>query len=180
MATVRPNTARVKRPKIVGLPPGIIRGAIVRKTTSDSILRQMKRTAIILVLALGVITANAVQVTLQYFQAKSNGNSIVLEWKSNAESDVAVYEVERAGSDNVFRYVGSVSAKGSNQSYSFTDDEAFGKRDGNNETITRNYFTYRLKVVAVDKNVSYSNSVGVVHNVSGIKRTWGMIKEMFR
>jgi len=143
-------------------------------------LRALKKLPIILLLALCVMTAHAVQVTLQYFQAKSNGNSIVLEWKSNAESDIMAYEVERAGSDNVFRYVGTVSAKGSNQPYSFTDDEAFGKRDGNNETITRNYFTYRLKVVAVDKNVSYSNSVGVVHNVSGIKRTWGMIKEMFR
>ncbi|MEY3386194.1 MAG: hypothetical protein RIR53_1005 [Bacteroidota bacterium] len=140
----------------------------------------MKRVGIIFALALCVITAQAVQVTLQYFQAKSNGNSIILEWKSNAEADIATYEVERAGSDNVFRYVGSISAKGSNQAYSFTDDEAFGKRDGNNESVTRNYFTYRLKIISADKNVSYSNTVGVVHNVSGIKRTWGMIKEMFR
>lgn len=140
----------------------------------------MKRIGLILVLLLGVLTANAVQVTLQFFQAKSNGNTIILEWKSTAESDVAAYDIERAGSDNVFRYVGTVTAKGSNQSYTYTDDEAFGKRDGNNETVTRNYFTYRLKIVSSDKNTSYSNTVGVVHNVSGIKRTWGMIKEMFR
>lgn len=141
----------------------------------------MKRLSIILALLACVLTAEAVQVTLQYFQAKSNGNSIVVEWKSTVESDVAAYDVERAGADNVFRYVGSVSAKGSNQSYSYTDDEAFGKRDGTNDgSVARNYFTYRLKIVTTDKNASYSNSVGVVHNVSGIKRTWGMIKEMFR
>jgi len=130
---------------------------------------------------LGVLTAEAVQVTLQFFQAKSNGNSIVVEWKSNVETDVVSYDVERAGSDNVFRYVGTVAAKGSNQPYSYTDDEAFGKRDGSSDgSVARNYFTYRLKIVTADKNVNYSNSVGVVHNVSGIKRTWGMIKEMFR
>lgn len=126
------------------------------------------------------LTVQAVQITLQYFQAKSNGNSIVVEWKSTVEADVVAYDVERAGADNVFRYVGSVNAKGSNQSYSYTDDEAFGKRDGNDGAIAKSYFTYRLKVVTSDKNASYSNTVGVVHNVSGIKRTWGMIKEMFR
>jgi hypothetical protein len=140
----------------------------------------MKRllTALLVALSL-VVSVQAVQVTLQYFQAKSNGNSIVVEWKSATESDVAHYEVERAGADKQFRYVTTVSAKGSNQPYSFKDDEAFGKGDGE-KNITANYFTYRLKVVTQDKNASYSNTVGVVHNVSGIKRTWGMIKEMFR
>lgn len=140
----------------------------------------MKRLFISLAMLLCVLTVQAVQITLQYFQAKSNGNSIVVEWKSTVEADVVAYDVERAGADNVFRYVGSVSAKGSNQSYSYTDDEAFGKRDGNDGAVAKNYFTYRLKVVTSDKNASYSNTVGVVHNVSGIKRTWGMIKEMFR
>lgn len=140
----------------------------------------MKRivTALLMSLALAA-SAQAVQVTLQYFQAKSNGNSIVVEWKSANESDVAHYEVERAGADKQFRYVATIPAKGSNQSYAFKDDEAFGKGD-TEKNITANYFTYRLKVVAQDKNASYSNTVGVVHNVSGIKRTWGMIKEMFR
>lgn len=140
----------------------------------------MKRLTLIIAMLACVLTAQAVQITLQYFQAKSNGNSIVVEWKSTVEADVVAYDVERAGADNVFRYVGSVSAKGSNQSYSYNDDEAFGKRDGNDGSVAKNYFTYRLKVVTSDKNASYSNTVGVVHNVSGIKRTWGMIKEMFR
>lgn len=140
----------------------------------------MKRLTLILAIVACVLSAQAVQITLQYFQAKSNGSAIVVEWKSTVEADVVAYDVERAGADNVFRYVGSVSAKGSNQSYSYTDEEAFGKRDGNDGTVAKNYFTYRLKVVTSDKNASYTNTVGVVHNVSGIKRTWGMIKEMFR
>jgi hypothetical protein len=140
----------------------------------------MKRTLTVLVAALALFaSAQAVQVTLQYFQAKSNGNSIVVEWKSSSEADVAQYEIERAGADKQFRFVATVAAKGSNQSYSFKDDEAFGKGDAD-KNIAANYFTYRLKVVTQDKNASYSNTVGVVHNVSGIKRTWGMIKEMFR
>ncbi|MEY2720311.1 MAG: hypothetical protein RLZZ273_1677 [Bacteroidota bacterium] len=140
----------------------------------------MNRLIIICAILLATVAgAQAVQFTLQFFQAKSNGNSIVVEWKSASESDVAHYEIERAGADKQFRYVATVTAKGSNQSYSYKDDEAFGKGESD-KNITANYFTYRLKVVNQDKNTSYSNSVGVVHNVSGIKRTWGMIKEMFR
>jgi len=103
----------------------------------------------------------------------------VVEWKSANESDVAQYEIERAGADKQYRYVATIQAKGSNQSYSYNDTEAFGKAESD-KNITANYFTYRLKVVTRDKNASYSNTIGVAHNVSGIKRTWGMIKEMFR
>jgi hypothetical protein len=41
-------------------------------------------------------------------------------------------------------------------------------------------YSYRIKVIAFDNSVSYSNIVSVSHSVSGIRRTWGMIKEMFR
>ncbi|MBN9398948.1 MAG: hypothetical protein J0I17_02110 ['Candidatus Kapabacteria' thiocyanatum] len=141
----------------------------------------MRRLSIIAaVLLVAATTAWAVQVSLQYFQARSNGSSIVVEWKSATENDVTQYDVERAGEDQVFRYVSTVTAKGSNQTYQYVDDEAFGKRDGNGTTIAKNYFTYRLKMVHGDRSVAYSNSTGVTHNVSGIKRTWGMIKEMFR
>jgi hypothetical protein len=140
----------------------------------------IRRLAILAVLVCTTVVAYGVQVTLQYFNAKSNGTSISLEWKSTAESNLLQYEIERAGEDNQFRYVATLQARGSNTVYSYRDDEAFGKGDGNDGSVARNYFTYRLKMVTPDRSASYSNSIGVTHNVSGIKRTWGMIKEMFR
>jgi hypothetical protein len=140
----------------------------------------IRRLAILAVLVCTTVVAYGVQVTLQYFNAKSNGTSISLEWKSTAESNLVQYEIERAGEDNQFRYVATLQARGSNTVYSYRDDEAFGKGDGNDGSVARNYFTYRLKMVTPDRSASYSNSIGVTHNVSGIKRTWGMIKEMFR
>lgn len=141
----------------------------------------MSRRIIILALfAAATVVAYGVQVSLQYFNAKSNGTSISLEWKSTAESNLMQYEIERAGEDNQFRYVATVQARGSNSVYTYRDDEAFGKGDGNDGSVARNYFTYRLKMVTPERSASYSNSIGVTHNVSGIKRTWGMIKEMFR
>lgn len=141
----------------------------------------MTRRIIILALfAAATVVAYGVQVSLQYFNAKSNGTSISLEWKSTTESNLMQYEVERAGEDNQFRYVATVQSRGSNSVYTYRDDEAFGKGDGNDGSVARNYFTYRLKLVTPDRSASYSNTIGVTHNVSGIKRTWGMIKEMFR
>lgn len=141
----------------------------------------MTRRIIILALfAAATVVAYGVQVSLQYFNAKSNGTSISLEWKSTAESNLMQYEIERAGDDNQFRYVATVQARGSNTVYTYRDDEAFGKGDGNDGSVARNYFTYRLKMVTPERSASYSNTIGVTHNVSGIKRTWGMIKEMFR
>ncbi|RPI67292.1 MAG: hypothetical protein EHM43_08900 [Ignavibacteriae bacterium] len=140
----------------------------------------MKRLALIAsVLFVAVVTALAVDATVDYLRARSNGTSVVLEWRSSDEANLAQYEVERAGDDQIFRYVASVNAKGSNQTYSYTDDEAFNKPDGN-PNVSATYFTYRLKMVHADQRTSYSTSAGVSHNVSSIKRTWGMIKEMFR
>ena len=66
----------------------------------------MRKIAIITcLLAVTVATGYAVQVTLQYFQAKSNGTSVSIEWKSGMEPEGLQYEVERAGEDNQFRYV---------------------------------------------------------------------------
>lgn len=139
----------------------------------------MKKASILIVLVIASISAFAVQATLQFFTARSSGNSVIIDWKSGSETEVAYYEVERAGEDQIFRYVSTVPAKGANYTYSYSDNEAFGK--GDQEKVSQKYyFTYRLKIVAADKSFSYSNSSGVSHNVSSIKRTWGMIKEMFR
>jgi len=141
----------------------------------------MRNVGIIVLLVLTLVsTAVAVQTTLQYFSARSSGTTISVEWRANAEDNVIQYEIERAGDDQVFRFVASVPAKGSNQAYSYVDNEAFGKQEGANGSIAKTYFTYRLKIVNADKTSSYSNSTGVSHSVSSIKRTWGMIKEMFR
>jgi hypothetical protein len=138
----------------------------------------MKFVVTTVLLVLAVVGAAAVQATLQYFTARSSSNAITVEWKSNSETDVAYYEIERAADDNVFRYVATLSAKGNNYAYSYSDTEAFGKSEA--ETQQRTYFTYRLKIVSSGKNYTYSNVSSVSHNVSSIKRTWGMIKDMFR
>lgn len=116
---------------------------------------------------------------LDSFNAKSDGKNITIEWKSADESSVSRYELERTNSANNFTYLTSQDAKGSNYSYRYVDEEAFMK-DDNTGTQSKNIYTYRLKIVKKDNSISYSDNVTVTHNISGIRRTWGMIKEMFR
>jgi hypothetical protein len=40
-------------------------------------------------------------------------------------------------------------------------------------------FQYRLRINLADGEVSYSNTISVTKPASGVRRTWGMIKEMF-
>lgn len=133
---------------------------------------------IIAVSILAVVSAQAADPALQSFQARSTGKSVAVEWRSGTEGGVVKYEIERAGTDGVYRFVAAVDAKGNNQTYQFSDDEAFAKRD--DAAVAQGNLTYRLRVLREDRSVGYSNSVVVTHSVSSIKRTWGMIKEMFR
>lgn len=139
----------------------------------------MKLLAIIAAIVFTIATALAVEATVDFLRARSTGSAVILDWRSGQEGDLKHFEIERAGDDQVFRFVASVVAEGNNHSYQYTDEEAFGKGD-ENDGVAASYFTYRLKMVHTDNTITYSSTAGVSHNVSTVKRTWGMIKEMFR
>jgi hypothetical protein len=108
---------------------------------------------------------------LEQFSASSNGDDIKLEWKTGEESGVKNYVIERSqiSYDN-FTEIATVKPQGSNSFYSYTDKSAYKATDL--------IFKYRLKIVASE--VSYSKTISVSQNISGVKRTWGSIKAMFR
>lgn len=139
----------------------------------------MKIKTVILLIVIASASLIAGDILLESFYAKSDGKNITIEWKSADESNISRYELERTNSTNNFTYLTSQEAKGSHNSYRYVDEEAFMK-DDNTGTQGKNIYTYRLKIVKSDNSHSYSNIVTVTHNVSGIRRTWGMIKEMFR
>ncbi len=139
----------------------------------------MRTFSFLCALVLLVSTAYAVESLLQSFTARSTGASVTIEWRTSSDAALSSFEVERAGSDNVFRFVSTVPARGASQVHSYVDEDVFAKGDGSNE-IQNNQLQYRLKLVRPDRSYTYSNSVAVTHSVSSIKRTWGMIKEMFR
>ncbi|MFP4528396.1 MAG: hypothetical protein ACLFQX_07595 [Candidatus Kapaibacterium sp.] len=127
-------------------------------------------------------TLIAAQTVVESLTAKSEGDSIVVEWRSASESGITSFEIERAGKDNLFQHVDNVSPRGDGSHYRFVDDEVYFKdKAGPRDKIQqKTQYSYRLKVVFADNTYAYSDVVYVAHQVSSIRRTWGMIKEMFR
>jgi len=106
-------------------------------------------------------------------QATSDGIDVTIRWMTDDESGVAQFEIERRGStDGAFAVIGSADPKGSSL-YEFVDHSAFLK--------TSSVYQYRIKISFSDGRLPfYTAPLTVSHTVSGVRRTWGSIKAMFR
>ena len=120
-----------------------------------------------------IVTALYAGAFLDYFHGRSEGEDIRLEWKTGEESNLQNFSIERKTPQSSFAEITTVQPKGSNSYYTYLDKSAY---KANNSMV----FVYRLKIVDIGGQVSYSAEITVSHNVSGVKRTWGSIKAMFR
>ena len=109
---------------------------------------------------------------LEYFQGKSEGEDIRLEWKTREEVNLQHFKIERKTPQSSYVDIATIEPKGNNSYYTYLDQSAY--------KVDNMLFIYRLKIVDTNSQVSYSNEVSVSHSVSGVKRTWGSIKAMFR
>lgn len=109
---------------------------------------------------------------LEYFHGRSEGEDVRLEWKTGEEVNLQNFKIERKTLQSSFVEIATIQPKGSNSYYFYLDQSAYKSTDM--------IFIYRLKIVDTNGQTSFSNEVTVSHNVSGVKRTWGSIKAMFR
>ena len=129
----------------------------------------------ILFLTLITVSVAYAGLTFEYFTGKTNSDGILLEWKTGDESGTVKFEVERSASTpNSFIFVKLINANGSNSYYSFQDNGVGFQYNAGS------VYYYRLKCFNSNGSYSYTNSITVVHTVSGIKNTWGSIKAIFR
>lgn len=111
-------------------------------------------------------------VILKFTGSSQNGN-VVLKWEVGSESDLNHYSIERKTINGNFVELGNIKPTNSS-SYSYTDETAY---KSSNSSI----YVYRLKIVDNSNSATYSNEITVYNNgVSGIKKTWGSIKALFR
>jgi len=110
---------------------------------------------------------------ISYFHGRSNGDNIVLDWQTGQESHLKNFVIERKTPISGFVELATINSKGNNSNYTFTDDNAYKTNDA--------VYIYRLRLNEEDGNVSFSSEVTVTHGgLSGVKRTWGSIKALFR
>ncbi len=132
----------------------------------------MKKLTTVLLLIFLVISVAFAGALLDYFHAQSEADNVKLEWKTTTESNLANFIIERKTPDSDFIELATVAPKGNNSVYTYLDQAAY--------KMTNPVFVYRLKILDLDGSVSYSSTVSVSPNISGVKRTWGSIKAMFR
>ncbi len=130
----------------------------------------MKTSTIILAfLIIATVYAGAY---ISYFHVRSESDNIRLEWQTGDESNLQSFVIERKTPQSSYIEIETIQPKGSNSYYSYLDQNVYKSTDV--------IFNYRLKLVDNDGKITYSYETTVSHSISGVKRTWGSIKAMFR
>ncbi|MCU7494472.1 MAG: hypothetical protein HF314_15675 [Ignavibacteria bacterium] len=108
------------------------------------------------------------------FKASNEGDDILVEWRTTRENNLQYFAIERrSGSSGDFYEITRVIPRGSNSYYSYTDKSAYKPTDS--------FYAYRLAIYEQGGKVNYIKEYGISHStVSGVRRTWGSIKAMFR
>ncbi len=122
---------------------------------------------IILVAALPVSAQVIVDIN-----AEPDGRNAVIEWKSGSERGVVEFRVQRSFDGHSFYTICRVEPAGDNHTYRYIDNDLFKER--------LQTFYYRIEVVLSGGRTQLSRTVDVTLSFSGIHRTWGSIKAMFR
>ena len=142
------------------------------KVVTKEYILGMKKVILNLFLILFLVVAVYAGAFLDYFHGHSEGENVRLEWKTSEEVNLQNFIIERKTPQSSFVDITTIEPKGSNSYYTYLDQSAY-KTDNM-------LFVYRLKIIDTNGQASYSNEVSVSHSVSGVKRTWGSIKAMFR
>jgi hypothetical protein len=117
---------------------------------------------------------------ISYFSARPDGDGVVVEWKSGGEAGVRNYVIERSDvRTNDFSDLTTLAPAGSFTYYKFRDSHvnAMAPASGALKPMADMY-KYRIRI-NYSGEVSYSETISVTRPSSGVRRTWGMIKEMF-
>ena len=100
-------------------------------------------------------------------------NKVSIVWKTGSETGVDQFQIQRSTDDNLYIEIGAVNKKGDGSDYEYIDENVLFKGGQ----------TFFYKIRAIKSNgslVEESQSLIVNPNISGIYRTWGAIKAMFR
>ncbi|HEY5565178.1 MAG TPA: hypothetical protein VIL33_06280 [Rhodothermia bacterium] len=124
---------------------------------------------ILLVFLVGTAVANVV---FSRFDARTEGNDIVVSWQASVETDVSEYVLERKTQfDAQFVEMARFQPRGANQLYNYRDERVFKVQS---ETVS-----YRLRIVDSDNSFVVTDAITIDYTPTAVRRTWGSIKAMF-
>ena len=141
----------------------------------------MKKILLLVFILSTSIVAWAVSSSISTFRAFSNGTNITVQWSTTSETNLKEFEIQRSSNNSAFKKVTTVEAKGKISDYKYVDEDALLKQgDVDPQVQSGKVYSYRIKSIFDDGNEELSESISVTHQTNSIRRTWGMIKELFR
>jgi hypothetical protein len=129
--------------------------------------------AALLIFAFSVVLEASARIS--EFYAKREKNTVILEWTTEEESNLAKFEIYRSTDQMRWHKIGETRAVGESSqrnAYSLTDNSIFKG--------AVNTLYYRLVLVDKTGNSQSWDVIASVEGQSGIRHTWGSIKAMFR
>lgn len=132
-------------------------------------MRKLMTTSLLLTL----LTIAFASFVFQEYSATPSTDKVIIQWKTKAETGVAQFIILRSPDDETYSQITEVNVAGTGFDYEYIDENVFFK---GSET-----FFYKIRAVRNDgSTVEETQSLIVNPNISGIFRTWGAIKAMFR
>ncbi|HLE57248.1 MAG TPA: hypothetical protein VJB15_09205 [Rhodothermia bacterium] len=124
---------------------------------------------ILLVFLVGTAVANVV---FSRFDARTEGNDIVVSWQASVETDVSEYVLERKTQfDAQFVEMARFQPRGANQLYNYRDERVF--------KVQSEQISYRLRIIDSDNSFVVTDAITIDYTPTAVRRTWGSIKAMF-
>ena len=141
----------------------------------------MKKVVIIIIYFFATSLLFANSQIIEKFTGTNNNDEVIIEWKTKSENNVSRFELQRLSSGS-FRTICSVTAKGTSSLYKHIDSDSFTKETITDNIQSANVVSYRIRIIYSNNSpATYTDEISVTkNNFSSIKRTLGMIKEMFK
>lgn len=124
---------------------------------------------LLFVFCVGTLLANVV---FSRFDARTEGNNIVVSWQASVESDISEYVLERKTLyDAQFIEMARFQPHGTNSLYTYRDDRVF--------KVQSEQVSYRLRIINTDNSFVVTDAITIDYTPTAVRRTWGSIKAMF-
>jgi len=131
------------------------------------------RKVLFITFVLLMATAVFASFVFQEYSATPSTDKVIIKWKTKSETGVSKFVLSRSTDDETYSDIGEVNINGPGYEYEYIDDNVFFKGSDT--------FFYKIKAVRSNgTTVEETQSLIVNPNISGIFRTWGAIKAMFR
>ncbi len=127
--------------------------------------------SVIIFLTISVVLAGDNPAFNEY-NAQPDANRVIISWVTKDESQLKHFSVQRSNDDKYFIDLDQILPKGPGYKYEYIDEDVLFKSGG--------AIFYKIVAVKKDGTKIETTSMMVHPNISGIFRTWGAIKAMFR